>query len=69
MKYLVVGLGNIGAEYAETRHNIGFKVLDALAEASDTSFMSARYGSVATIRHRGHIVTLLKPATYMNLSG
>ena len=69
MKYLVVGLGNIGAEYAETRHNIGFKVLDALAEASDTSFISARYGAVATIRHRGHIVTLLKPSTYMNLSG
>ena len=69
MKYLVVGLGNIGAEYAQTRHNIGFKVLDALAEASSTSFMSARYGDVATIRHRGHIVTLLKPSTYMNLSG
>ena len=69
MKYLVVGLGNIGAEYAETRHNIGFKVLDALAAASDTTFMSARYGAVATLRHRGHIVTLLKPSTYMNLSG
>ena len=69
MKYLVVGLGNIGAEYAETRHNIGFKVLDALAEASSTSFISSRYGDVATIRHRGHIVTLLKPSTYMNLSG
>ena len=69
MKYLVVGLGNIGAEYAETRHNIGFKVLDALAAASDTSFISSRYGDVATIRHRGHIVTLLKPSTYMNLSG
>ena len=69
MKYLVVGLGNIGAEYANTRHNIGFKVLDALAAASDTSFISSRYGDVATIRHRGHIVTLLKPSTYMNLSG
>ena len=69
MKYLVVGLGNIGAEYAETRHNIGFKVLDALAEASSTSFLSGRYGSTATLRHRGHIVTLLKPSTYMNLSG
>ena len=69
MNYLVVGLGNIGAEYAQTRHNIGFKVLDALAEASDTSFISSRYGAVATLRHRGHIVTLLKPSTYMNLSG
>ena len=69
MKYLVVGLGNIGAEYAETRHNIGFKVLDALAAASDTSFMSGRYGATATLRHRGHQVTLLKPSTYMNLSG
>ena len=69
MKYLVVGLGNIGAEYADTRHNIGFKVLDALAAASDTSFISARYGAVAELRHRGHQVTLLKPSTYMNLSG
>ena len=69
MKYLVVGLGNIGAEYADTRHNIGFKVLDALAEASDTSFLSSRYGSIAELRHRGHQVTLLKPSTYMNLSG
>lgn len=69
MKYLVVGLGNIGAEYAETRHNIGFKVLDALAEASDISFMSGRYGSTAELRWRGRSVTLLKPSTYMNLSG
>ncbi len=69
MKYLVVGLGNIGAEYAQTRHNIGFKVLDALAEASNISFASARYGDVATLRHKGRIITLLKPSTYMNLSG
>ena len=69
MKYLVVGLGNIGAEYAETRHNIGFKVLDSLAAVSNTSFLAGRYGSTATVRHRGHIVTLLKPSTYMNLSG
>ena len=69
MKYLVVGLGNIGAEYAETRHNIGFKVLDRLAAETNTSFISGRYGSVAEFRHRGHIVTLLKPSTYMNLSG
>ena len=69
MKYLVVGLGNIGAEYAETRHNIGFKVLDRLAADTNTSFISGRYGSIAEFRHRGHIVTLLKPSTYMNLSG
>ena len=69
MKYLVVGLGNIGAEYASTRHNIGFKVLDALAEASNISFTSARYGDVAQLKHKGRSITLLKPSTYMNLSG
>lgn len=69
MKYLIVGLGNIGAEYAETRHNIGFKVLDALAEASSAVFSTARYGAVAECRHRGRQLILLKPSTYMNLSG
>lgn len=69
MKYLIVGLGNIGAEYAETRHNIGFKVLDALAGASDTFFTTGRYGDRAMLRHKGHSLLLLKPSTYMNLSG
>lgn len=69
MKYLVVGLGNIGAEYADTRHNIGFKVLDFLAGKSDTSFSADRYGAVAELRHRGRTIVLLKPSTYMNLSG
>ncbi len=69
MKYLIVGLGNIGAEYAETRHNIGFKVLDALAEASNTSFTTARYGDVAEAKWKGRTLILLKPSTYMNLSG
>ena len=69
MKYLVVGLGNIGAEYADTRHNIGFRVLDALAEASNVSFMAGRYGSTTTLRHKGRQIILLKPSTYMNLSG
>jgi len=69
MKYLIVGLGNIGAEYAGTRHNVGFKVLDALAEASNTVFTSARYGAVAELRHKGRTLVLLKPSTYMNLSG
>ena len=69
MKYLVVGLGNIGAEYANTRHNIGFRVLDALAEASNISFTTVRYGAMATLKHRGRTIILLKPSTYMNLSG
>jgi PTH1 family peptidyl-tRNA hydrolase len=69
MKYLIVGLGNIGAEYLNTRHNIGFKVVEALAEKQGVSFSTDRYGAVAEFRHRGHVVTLLKPSTYMNLSG
>lgn len=69
MKYLIVGLGNIGAEYQDTRHNIGFKILDALAEASNISFSTQRYGSVATMRLKNNMLTLLKPSTYMNLSG
>lgn len=69
MKYLIVGLGNIGSEYAETRHNIGFKVLDFLAGESDTSFSADRYGSVAEMRYKGRTLVLLKPSTYMNLSG
>ena len=69
MKYLIVGLGNIGAEYANTRHNIGFRVLDALAEASNATFTAGRYGSTATIKHKGRTLILLKPSTYMNLSG
>lgn len=69
MKYLIVGLGNIGAEYAETRHNIGFKVVDALAQAVGVSFQSERYGSVAEMRFKGRTFILLKPSTYMNLSG
>lgn len=69
MKYLVVGLGNIGAEYADTRHNIGFKVLDCLAEQSNTVFTTGRYGATAELRHKGRTLVLLKPSTYMNLSG
>lgn len=68
VKYLIVGLGNIGAEYAETRHNIGFKVLDALV-ASDAVFTPSRYGSVAKLKYKGRTLILLKPSTYMNLSG
>lgn len=69
MKYLIVGLGNIGAEYADTRHNIGFNVLDALAGASNAVFTTARYGDVAEVRWKGRTLVLLKPSTYMNLSG
>jgi PTH1 family peptidyl-tRNA hydrolase len=69
MKYLIVGLGNIGDEYRDTRHNIGFRVLDAFAEASNTSFITERYGDVATTRLKNKQLVLLKPSTYMNLSG
>ncbi len=69
MKYLIVGLGNIGAEYAMTRHNIGFRTLDAFAEASNVVFSTERYGDVAHCRVKNKLLTLLKPSTYMNLSG
>lgn len=69
MNYLIVGLGNIGAEYHNTRHNMGFIVLDAWAQASNTVFSTGRYGDLAEIPFRGHKFILLKPSTYMNLSG
>lgn len=69
MNYLVAGLGNIGAEYASTRHNMGFMVLDAWAQASNTVFRTERYGDVAEISFKGRKFYLLKPSTYMNLSG
>jgi PTH1 family peptidyl-tRNA hydrolase len=69
MKYLIAGLGNIGDEYAHTRHNIGFDVLDALAGASNISFKDKRYGFVAEMKYRGRAYWLLKPSTYVNLSG
>ncbi len=69
MDYLVVGLGNIGAEYASTRHNMGFMVLDAWAKASDTFFLTGRYGDMAEVSFKGRKFHLLKPSTYMNLSG
>ena len=69
MKYLIVGLGNIGSEYAATRHNIGFMTLDAFAEASNVSFATERYGDVARMRLKNKQLVLLKPSTYMNLSG
>ena len=69
MKYLITGLGNIGSEYAHTRHNIGFDTLDAFAEASNVVFEDKRYGAIATAKVKGHQLILLKPSTYMNLSG
>jgi len=69
MKYLIVGLGNPGAEYAETRHNIGFKVLDALAEASNLVFTSSKLAKRAEYKFKGRTFVLIKPTTYMNLSG
>lgn len=69
MKYLIVGLGNIGDEYSDTRHNIGFTVLDAFAAESAVSFRDMRYGSVTEAKHGGRNFVLLKPSTYMNLSG
>ncbi|MFM1933086.1 MAG: hypothetical protein RL226_2389 [Bacteroidota bacterium] len=69
MKYLIAGLGNPGEEYRNTRHNIGFEVLDALAGASNISFTPDRYADVAVLKHKGRSVYLIKPNTFMNLSG
>lgn len=69
MNYLIVGLGNIGDEYARTRHNIGFRVLDVLAGASNLAFDDKRYGFVTTLKVKNQTLILLKPSTYMNLSG
>lgn len=69
MNYLVVGLGNIGGEYASTRHNMGFMVLDAWVQASNAVFKTERYGDVCEVSFKGRRILLLKPSTYMNLSG
>lgn len=69
MKYLIVGLGNPGDEYHYTRHNVGFRILDALAKASNVVFTDRRYGAVAEMRVKNKILILLKPTTFMNLSG
>jgi peptidyl-tRNA hydrolase, PTH1 family len=69
LKYLVTGLGNPGADYAHTRHNIGFDVLDHMAGHAEVFFSTERYGEIARLKIRGRQVILLKPATFMNLSG
>lgn len=68
-KFLIIGLGNIGNEYAQTRHNIGFKVMDNLATKEDFTFETARLGDIATFKVKGRSILCLKPSTYMNLSG
>ncbi len=69
MKYLIVGLGNIGTEYEHTRHNIGFKVADELARQEGVAFETDTLGDVAEFRHKGRTLVVLKPSTYMNRSG
>lgn len=68
-KFLIVGLGNIGAEYANTRHNIGFKILDYFARKENLSFQTAKLGDITEYKIKGRTLLLLKPNTYMNLSG
>ena len=68
-KYLIIGLGNIGPKYDNTRHNIGFKIIDAYAHEKETSWSTEKLGDVAYTKVRGRTVVLLKPNTYMNLSG
>lgn len=69
MKYLIVGLGNVGPEYADTRHNIGFMVLDTFAKVSGTSFITQRLAWYAETSYKGRSLFLIKPTTFMNLSG
>ena len=69
MKYLIVGLGNPGIDYSNTRHNIGFKVLDELASSSNTVFNSDKYAETCEINYKGRKLILVKPNTFMNLSG
>ena len=69
MKFLIIGLGNPGADYNNSRHNIGFKVLDKLASLSNISFSSDRYADVTNLRFKGRNLVLIKPNTFMNLSG
>jgi len=68
-KFLIIGLGNIGSEYVETRHNIGFKIVEEIASLKEAAFETMKLGDVASIKHKGKSIVLLKPSTYMNLSG
>ncbi|HEX7367655.1 MAG TPA: aminoacyl-tRNA hydrolase [Pelobium sp.] len=69
MKYLIVGLGNIGSEYADTRHNIGFMVLDEMAKEAGANFSTMKLAAYTEVNHKGRTLCLIKPTTYMNLSG
>jgi len=69
MKYLIVGLGNIGDKYSDTRHNVGFEVVDQIAESKKGTWKTENLGSISRIKHKGRTLILLKPSTYMNLSG
>lgn len=69
MKYLIVGLGNPGEKYTETRHNIGFKVLEAFAKEREGAFKLDKHAEVATVKFKGRVIVLIKPTTFMNLSG
>ena len=69
MKYLIVGLGNIGPEYADTRHNIGFMILDKLAKEENCQFFNMRLAYYTDFKYKGKVIHLIKPTTYMNLSG
>ena len=69
MKFLIAGLGNIGFDYVNTRHNIGFDIADRFASEFDTTFNNDKYADVADVKHKGRQFTVIKPTTYMNLSG
>ena len=69
MKYLIVGLGNMGADYEDTRHNVGFAVVDLIAAEAGERFRNEVHGDLALVRHKGRAYHLLKPSTFMNLSG
>jgi peptidyl-tRNA hydrolase, PTH1 family len=69
MKFLIAGLGNIGSEYEGTRHNVGFTIADELVKSAEGKFESSRYADVAEIKIKGKILVVIKPTTYMNLSG
>ncbi len=69
MKYLIVGLGNPGEKYAETRHNVGFKVVEAFAKEREGTFKLDKQAEVATVKFKGRVILLIKPTTFMNLSG